>query len=63
MEMVSDAVKKAMNKDEQIQRAMAADKDVFQMFRTKSDADLAEVGLRRVDNATGPPTGRPRSET
>ena len=52
-------VKKAMNKDEQIQRAMAADKDVFQMFRTKSDADLAEVGLRRVDSANGTPDGTP----
>ena len=59
VEMVSDAVKKAMNKDEQIQRAMAADKDVFQMFRTKSDADLAEVGLRRVDSANGTPDGTP----
>ena len=49
----------AMNKDEQIQQAMAADKDVFQMFRTKSDADLAEVGLRRVDSANGTPDGTP----
>ena len=59
VEMVSDAVKKAMNKDAQIQQAMAADKDVFQMFRTKSDADLAEVGLRRVDSANGTPDGTP----
>ena len=50
VEMVSDAVKTAMSKDEQIKRAMAADKDVFQMFRTKSDADLAEVGLKRVES-------------
>ena len=50
VEMVSDAVKKAMSKDEQIKKAMAADKDVFQMFRTKSDADLAEVGLKRVES-------------
>jgi|TARA_B110000967_G_scaffold153808_1_gene158307 hypothetical protein len=55
LEMVSDAVKKAMNKDEQIRKAMAADKDVFQMFRTKSDADLAEVGLKRVDSVGGTP--------
>jgi hypothetical protein len=38
---------------------MAADKDVFQMFRTKSDADLAEVGLKRVDSAGGSPAGTP----
>ena len=62
VEMVSDAVKKAMGKDEQIKQAMAADKDVFQMFRTKSDADLAEVGLKRVDSAGGAPPGRPRSD-
>ena len=30
--------------------AAAADKDVFKMMRTKSDADLAEVGLKRVDS-------------
>ena len=59
VEMVSDAVKKALNKDEQIKQAMAADKDVFQMFRTKSDADLAEVGLKRVDSAGGTPDGTP----
>jgi hypothetical protein len=59
VEMVSDAVKKAMGKDEQIKQAMAADKDVFQMFRTKSDADLAEVGLKRVDSAGGSPAGTP----
>ncbi len=51
VEMVSDAVKKAM-KDENFLKAQAADKDVFQMFRTKSDADLAEVGLKRVDSGT-----------
>ena len=33
---------------------MAADKDVFQMFRTKSDADLAEVGLKRGQAAAEP---------
>jgi hypothetical protein len=49
--MVSDAVRKAISKDEQIKHAMAADKDVFQVFRRKSDADLAEVGLRRVETA------------
>ena len=53
LEMVSDAVKKAMNKDEQTRKAMAADKDVFQMFRTKSDADLAEAGLNSVCSGVG----------
>jgi|TARA_B100001540_G_scaffold280563_1_gene270040 hypothetical protein len=48
IEMVSDAVKKAMEKDRSA--AAAADKDVFKMMRTKSDADLAEVGLKRVDS-------------
>ena len=33
---------------------MAADKDVFQMFRTKSDADLAEVGLHAWTAPTDP---------
>lgn len=48
IEMVSGAVKKAMEKDRSA--AAAADKDVFKMMRTKSDADLAEVGLKRVDS-------------
>jgi hypothetical protein len=52
-EMVSDFVRKAMQRDEQLKAAVAADADVFQMFRTRSDADLAAVGLKRV------PTGEP----
>ena len=52
-EMVSDFVKKAMQRDEDLKAAVAADADVFLLFRTRSDADLAAVGLKRVPTGEG----------
>lgn len=52
-EMVSDFVKQAMARHAQLKAAVEADVDVFQMFRSKSDADLAEVGLKRVQSGNG----------
>lgn len=40
-----------MQRDAELKAAVAADADVFQMFRARSDADLAAVGLRRVPTA------------
>lgn len=58
-EMVSDFVKRALQRDKELKAAVAADAeaDVFQMFRARSDADLAAAGLKRV------PTGRPIGST
>jgi hypothetical protein len=41
--MVGDFVKRAMARDVALKSAVAADRDVFQMFRSRSDADLAAV--------------------
>ena len=51
-EMVSDFVRNALQRDEDLKRAVAADADVLTLFRTKSDADLAEAGLKRVATTT-----------
>jgi len=50
-ELVSDYVRRAMrDKDSIMHDAIEADKDIFQIFRTSSEEQLASVGLRRVSS-------------